>query len=296
MLTQNVSRALLLAVTLIARPIRCTFLGYGVHESDNPVAHLDASAIMCPASWPRDIGISFKARDPQVSFFQPDRPTYSPRNGSIWLMKGYPKDYRDCLGSDGLGPPKMISVPQDVCLHGFFNNASILLREAAVCEDGTIPWMAIYQDGTCHSGPFLVNPINVAPGSFCLWGSPFWNETRIIRQFSVIFRCIDALEGSMPAKIMNAELDEPIVEDPPKPPECCTGFQSTAFSPSSGIASHIAKTASVSDDSLKMPFIVTIAATIGVACFFIVAAAALLAWSFIAVSPDQCCLQPSNQG
>jgi hypothetical protein len=210
--------ALVLAVSLppglYAQPYQ---QAYNVHNSIVlPPCATRGHPNVVPAPWSHELSYSFQ---PVESV--DDESGTDPRDGSVWLFRGFPTNIQNCSGSGGLSPPKKIDLPPDVCLYGTLNNLTFLLREMAVCEDGTEAWLAMYMDPTCHEFPQLINPMGIVPGTFCLTTPPFLNDTHIIMQFSMIFRCVDAVERSMPKKFMNADLDVPVIEDPPKRPSCC---------------------------------------------------------------------------
>jgi hypothetical protein len=188
--------------------ITTVLLGFSIPQSsglvyDQAVIQPDISsshpnAVLEP--WPHGFCYSFQPEE-SIDDESTTNPVAGPRNGSIWLYEGFPTDIGNCKSSGGLGPPKKISLPPDVCLYGTQNNLTFLLNGLAVCDDDTLPWLAMYADPTCHATPRFVNPKVILPGKFCLTTPPFFDEVHIIMQFSMIFRCVDSIERSMPAKL-----------------------------------------------------------------------------------------------
>lgn len=138
------------------------------------------------------------------------------RNGPVWIFRGDSSESVNCNFSAAQPPPKRIELPPDVCLYGTANNFTFLMNETVVCEDGNEAWLALYRDSTCHSIAWMINPKFVLPSNICLNTGVMPNATHVIFKLSMMFHCIDAVEGSMPDKLMNGDLDVPVIEDPPK--------------------------------------------------------------------------------
>jgi hypothetical protein len=173
-----------------------------------------------PAPWSHELSYSYEPAE-SIDDKSSTKTLDGPRNGSLWLFEGFPTDISNCDRSGGLSPPKKFDLQPDVCLYGKLNNRTLLVKEMAVCEDGKEAWLAMYRDPTCHENPQMISPNGIIPGTFCITAPSALSEIHIIFQMSLIFHCVDAVERSMPKKLINSDLDVPVIEDPPKKPGCC---------------------------------------------------------------------------